>query len=415
MNRLDFCDEIARRVPIMIERDKEKWERLEELRKKFVSDYTIAKIRSLSLQEYVIGSNMKKSSFCYRIERELDQLGRIMGSPARKFGVYYGREKGDGSEKRYRFVKKFGNNVEDAFETTKANICQLLGDAAKDDLQIIKANKLSPMFKAKLLFLYHPERFVPIYSEEHLRIFAAELNLTGPFGSDVEIQRAIADFRREWLTLKDAHPILFMRLLYDIFWRESDSGSDASQGKREGKGKERGKPLPLLEVAVKGAAYITEMPATGVKSSRTEHHNPTGERKSKWEERQRTGARGEAIVLALEKTRLIEGGRPDLAARIMHISQSDDSAGFDISSFEEDGVPRRIEVKATASSNLDQGFFISANELQHSMELDNYHLYIVFSALSPSPRVLRLAQPLFTGSDFSLTPVSYRASVLPKS
>ena len=68
-------------------------------------------------------------------------------------------------------------------------------------------------------------------------------------------------------------------------------------------------------------------------------------------------------MLELERRRLKEAGRAKLAARVKHTAQTDDSAGFDILSFELDGRERPIEVKATSAARMDHGFFISTNEL----------------------------------------------------
>ncbi|WP_162056395.1 protein NO VEIN domain-containing protein [Pontibacter pamirensis] len=58
------------------------------------------------------------------------------------------------------------------------------------------------------------------------------------------------------------------------------------------------------------------------------------------------GERGEMLVLKYEKWRLTEQGKNTLADSVEWISNSDDSAGFDILSKNEDGSDRYIEVRA---------------------------------------------------------------------
>ena len=54
-------------------------------------------------------------------------------------------------------------------------------------------------------------------------------------------------------------------------------------------------------------------------------------------------------------------------------SEVDDSLGYDILSYEEDGTPRYIEVKTTEhrSDNGELYFFISQNELEKAKTLKN--------------------------------------------
>lgn len=93
MNRLDMSQEIAKRVPLLSKRDKDEWKNAEKIRREFVFDYPVSQIRSMTLDEYVIGKGRNNRSFCYRLEREMDSLGRILGATASKFGIYYGRTK----------------------------------------------------------------------------------------------------------------------------------------------------------------------------------------------------------------------------------------------------------------------------------------------------------------------------------
>ncbi len=62
---------------------------IDSLRRKFVRDFPVDTIRDLKLDEYVVGKG-QPSSFCNRIENELNLWGNIHGSNARKFGLYFG-------------------------------------------------------------------------------------------------------------------------------------------------------------------------------------------------------------------------------------------------------------------------------------------------------------------------------------
>lgn len=80
-------------------------------------------------------------------------------------------------------------------------------------------------------------------------------------------------------------------------------------------------------------------------------------------ERQRVrAALAEDFVVVLEKRRLSNAGRHELADGVERVSERNVSAGFDIQSFELNGRPRLVEVKSSAGAC--QRFFISSNEVK---------------------------------------------------
>jgi hypothetical protein len=400
VNRLDMAGEIAKRVPMLAKRDEDEWLEAEKLRKAFVADYPLQRISNLALDEYLIGKGSGNRSFCYRLEREMDTLGKIVGATAFKFGVYFGRTKSDATDK-YRFATRWGSNPNEALTAVKQAIVQLLQAAAVGDSDAIAKNRLSPMLKGKILFVYYPEKFAPIYSGEHLEHFIASLDLRGSFQCGADMQRALMDYRATWPELLAQPPALYMRLLYDIF-------NYPSKGDASGAGLPQ---APLLDEAINGAQFITEMPTLPVAPDLKAKLPAKIDYEKQARGFKRIGDRGEALVVALERARLIQAGKPELAARLKHVSQEEDSAGYDILSFDEDGSHRPIEVKATTGKNLDRGFYISHNEVEQAKALPNYHIYFVFSAMTKQPRILRCNTPAFNGVDFLLRPVAYHVTL----
>lgn len=400
MNRLEMAEQIERRLPTLAKQYKDELQKAEQMRTSFIADYPIKKIPALALDEYVIGRGSSNRSLCYRLEREMDSLGRILGATAFKFGIYFGKTKSDAVEE-YRFASHWGSTAEESFTAVKQAIVNLLESAGEDNLDAIADNHLSPMFKSKLLFLYFPEKYAPIYSEEHLKHFITELDLGGTFRGGADMQRALMRYRATWPELMAQPALLYMRLLYALFGYPSENKLPDQDSNN----------VPLLDEAVRGANFIAEMPAIlADEKPKTESQG-----KSDYEKREkrlrRIGDRGEAVVVALERKRLIQVGKSNLAENIKHVSQEDDNAGYDILSFDEDGTHRPIEVKATSGSNLDRGFYISSNELEKAGALTNYHLYLVFSTMTKKPRVLPLKQPVLNGGDFLLRPIAYHATI----
>ena len=101
----------------------------------------------------------------------------MRGAFANKFGLYYGKE-GYDIEKKYRITPKFGDDPDSAMNEIKKQIIDLLTAAENDNKQDIRNNKLSHIFKSKILGTYFPNKYLNIYSEEHLNFFLNKIGLS---------------------------------------------------------------------------------------------------------------------------------------------------------------------------------------------------------------------------------------------
>jgi hypothetical protein len=123
---------------------------------------------------------------------------------------------------------------------------------------------------------------------------------------------------------------------------------------------------------------------------------------------------GELLVLKMEKARLEAAGRATLAAQVRHVSVlENDTAGYDILSFENDGSKRFIEVKTTRGS-VDADFFISANELIFaSLHSPNYYLYRLYDYIdiTDSAKYFVLKGDLSESGSLQLIPTHYKVSI----
>ena len=106
-------------------------------------------------------------------------------------------------------------------------------------------------------------------------------------------------------------------------------------------------------------------------------------------ENSRLGKAGERWVLECEKKRLKTAGRKDLAQKVEWVAFDDDSKGYDILSFDEDGTEFYIEVKTT-SRGVNTPFYISASEVSFSHNhSEKYRLYRVYDFSSiPKIRII---------------------------
>lgn len=119
------------------------------------------------------------------------------------------------------------------------------------------------------------------------------------------------------------------------------------------------------------------------------------------------GVLGEELVLDFERTRLSQEGRPDLASAVRWVAREDgDGLGYDVLSFDLNGLDRHIEVKTTALGP-ETPFYLSSSELAfadaHTESFVLYRLYDVYVA----PAFFTVAGDLNWHLD--LTPVTFRA------
>lgn len=130
------------------------------------------------------------------------------------------------------------------------------------------------------------------------------------------------------------------------------------------------------------------------------------------QESSETGNRGEEIVLEYEQARLRSIGLSEsYIEKIKMVSLISDDYGYDISSFDEKGNPKYIEVKSSKSSSLNFSFFYSANEIETAKELgDSYSIYVVLNVYGSQPVVKEIGNPILNNS-ITLTPVNYKASI----
>jgi hypothetical protein len=120
------------------------------------------------------------------------------------------------------------------------------------------------------------------------------------------------------------------------------------------------------------------------------------------------GKAGEAFVVDLERARLAEAGRMDLARRVRWVSAEDgDGAGYDVLSFDQGGRESLIEVKTTNGAARTP-FFLSRNECEFANERSEaWRIYRVH-LFARNPRIFTISPPL--EGLINLRPETWRAS-----
>lgn len=390
-------------------------EELYQIRDSFAKYFNRDKIRTMRIDDYVAGVDLPKNgyNFCYTLERQLDGLGRIIGATAFKFGVYYGRTKSDANYE-YRFTKKFGSTYQEAFSNVKKSILDLLTAGGNGNINLIVENPLSPMFKGKILCSYYPERYLNVFSFDHLNYFLIQLDL-----DTKELLRKDPVYKREALIFFKNQDVIMKKWSVDLFSHflyteypgrppkegQSFDGNDMlSEYQMPDFPADFDISLVDLEIV---PPEQSEMQAKKAKSKSRKKDYEKDAKKMK-----RLGDRGEKIVMDFEIGRLIDAGRTDLAKKVKRVSLESDSFGYDILSFDIDGVKRFIEVKATSLKVGRTNFYLSVNELYTAKELDNYYIYMVYDIISTNPRVWIMGNPFRPqNDDIQIKPINFKVTI----
>jgi hypothetical protein len=335
----------------------------------FLKAFPIRRLAGMTIDQYVIG--LQSPTFCSYVEAKTRYWAAIQGSPAFKFGLYYGKTKSD-PDKRYHPTRKFGRNAEEAFAAVKAALLELVHEGAKSkpEFAAIDANPLSQMFKAKILSLYFPDRFLAVCSTEHLELLAGETDLPDNLHRS-EIQNRLLDVKadnpitRAWSNTK------FMRFLYDTYVPKKSKKPGADKKPR----KKTHRKVNFEDIQAQRGAI---------------------------------GKKAESFALQWEKDRLNGAG---LAHLIDHIDDRTDrpSYGYDFLSHTSVKKPRYIEVKSISKRRGQHQFFLSDNERTVSCSPEHrnaYYFYLVaFNEGEPVGLRPRLAASLYATAD--IAPASY--------
>lgn len=355
-------------------------------------------LKNLTFEKYVLGLPSSKDSYSYWLEfKTKDNVGSISGGSADKFGIYYSKEK-----QNIHVINKYRKeSVEYSMKYISSLLDELIYFAENDNFNAIDQSPLSNTLKFKTLFMYFPEKFIPIFSENHYDYLLKQLGIYNKSIKGIaKKQKQLIDYKLNTPELEEFSNYELAHYLYYLFGVPNF-----------GMGKMKFSTSGILQTTpIQSKSKVVKIREISTRSINENSSNKNGLKKKDYIKettmKMKTGYSGEQLVMDYEVRRLAKFG---LSNKIQHVSLIDDSKGYDILSFEEDGSERYIEVKTTKNQAMNKGsFYISENE-RKCAEGKNYWIYYVTGVDGESP-VINLIEGPIESQQLHLTPVSYRVT-----
>ena len=194
-------------------------ESLHRLWDEFLQKWPIENIRSMTLSDY--NKIQSKDSFCYWLEKILEDMGSVWGGSSYKFGIYeYNKnnpkplDKGASGDDQYRWYTKYGTTATAAFAVVKARVIAIAEAALRGAYDEIEGIDFSPIIKWKIAFLYQAKDkpgVIDIYKKDMLMKAVGEENSQLPMSklyanAMKKVPEGMDNFvwaRRQWLQLNE--------------------------------------------------------------------------------------------------------------------------------------------------------------------------------------------------------------------
>lgn len=184
------------------------------LRDSFVQRFPKEQLSTMTKEQYALGHPASKDSFCYWLEWKTRTLGSVAGGSVSKWGLWWDKDKGV-----WQYNQGF-RDAEDALAKLTGGLAALVAAVeAKqfDQLDTIADQRLGGnrnSLRAKPLYLYFPDEFLPIASQDHLQRFLARVG-EKPKGGVLTMNRQLLDFFRKQSESAHIDPQQLMEFLYE--------------------------------------------------------------------------------------------------------------------------------------------------------------------------------------------------------
>lgn len=178
---------------------------------------------SMSLEDYALGQDDSKDTFCRWVEFRSENLGGIRGGSSRKLLVFKYRDKpGWYFNSGYMNEQHAWTEIRNGF----VRALELAQAGEFDRIDEISELRGGPALLLKVLHVYFPDQIVPVYSKAHVEHFLSLLQGLSPEQKAlgvVSLNRILWKVLREIPEINGWTTVEIMRLLY--FWADPRESS----------------------------------------------------------------------------------------------------------------------------------------------------------------------------------------------
>lgn len=183
----------------------------EKLRQDFANKFPLEDLKNLELERYALGK--QSNNLCWWLEYNTIPLGSIKGGNAKKFKIYYANK-----ENKWIYPNNF-SSVEEAWIELRDSIDNFVNKFKLGQYESLNDSGLVTsmnMFKTKLLYMYFPEKLLPVYSIDHIQ----KLLMYFGYGEEVKLwdiikaNMELKAFQDKNEIFKNWNGLKFMRFIY---------------------------------------------------------------------------------------------------------------------------------------------------------------------------------------------------------
>ncbi len=166
--------------------------------------------RSMSLEDYALGTERTRESYSYALEWGTTSLGSIRGGTSAKHVIFQRRKTAAWHfPSGYPSVQQAWLSLRGAFETA----LELAQAGRWSEIANVSPLSTAKVVKLKTLYLYNSQEVLPVYSGDHLRYYASQLGVD-PDPDLVGLNRRLLVTLRDIPGLEEATGLQLAHLLY---------------------------------------------------------------------------------------------------------------------------------------------------------------------------------------------------------
>ena len=191
-------------------------QKVEEERTQVITRFPLEDWPTMPLERYALGLRAK-DTFCWWMEWGTKHLGSIRGGSSEKHLIFRHQTKGWVFDSAYQNEQAAWEAIRGAF----VNAFQLAQYGQFDEIDTLEPFKRGYAIVVKVMYVYFPEKFLPIYSADHTAHFLQVLKhpLIGRSSEwrGVRLNRALLEAVQGQPGLKGLSHLEVMRFLYQFY------------------------------------------------------------------------------------------------------------------------------------------------------------------------------------------------------